>query len=428
MNPQPTSRSSTWSDAPAASTRASPTRSQRSLLAVLKNLSHGCLELQTPDGQRLQFVGKQAPQAASAAIAVHDPAVFARLLKHGDIGLAETYLDGAWTSPDLPALLRLGLLNRESLERVIYGSALGALVYRLTHRLRRNTRAGSRRNIHAHYDLGNAFYALWLDPSMNYSSAWFGGNHAQPLQQAQEAKMARALAEVGAGENSRVLEIGCGWGAVAELAAQHGAHLTGVTLSTEQLDYAKNRLSKAGLAARTDLRLQDYRDLPTANDQAFDAIVSIEMFEAVGREYWASYFDTIKRCLAPEGRACIQTITVRDELFERYVRSTDFIQQYVFPGGLLPSPSVFRAQAQKAGLVVTNELAFGTDYAQTLRLWRQAFMAQLPQVRAQGFDSRFIRLWEFYLAYCEAAFDTANTDVMQFTLRHAPRHAPNHAR
>jgi cyclopropane-fatty-acyl-phospholipid synthase len=231
--------------------------------------------------------------------------------------------------------------------------------------------------------------------------------------------MARALSEAGVGEGSRVLEIGCGWGAVAELAAARGARLTGVTLSTEQLDYARRRLADAGLGGLGDLRLQDYRDLPAAGDGRFDAIVSIEMFEAVGREYWASYFDTVKRCLAPQGRACIQTITVRDDLFERYVRSTDFIQQYVFPGGLLPSPGVFRAEAARAGLVVERELAFGTDYAHTLRQWRHAFLQQLPQVRALGFDTRFVRLWEFYLAYCEAAFDTGSTDVVQFTLRHA---------
>jgi cyclopropane-fatty-acyl-phospholipid synthase len=349
---------------------------------------------------------------------VHDDAVFARMLKHGDIGLAETFFEGAWTTPDLPAVLRLGLLNRDSLERAIYGSPIGALVYRLLHLLRRNTRAGSRRNIHAHYDLGNEFYRLWLDPSMNYSSAWFGGDHAQSLQQAQQAKMARALAESRVGDSSRVLEIGCGWGAVAEAAALRGAHLTGVTLSVEQLEHARKRLSLAGLSSRTELRLQDYRDLPAAGDERFDAIVSIEMFEAVGREYWPSYFETVKRCLAPQGRACIQTITVRDDLFERYVRSTDFIQQYVFPGGLLPSPSAFRAEAARAGLVIERELAFGADYAHTLRLWRHAFLQQLPQVRGLGFDTRFVRLWEFYLAYCEAAFDAGSTDVVQFTLRH----------
>jgi cyclopropane-fatty-acyl-phospholipid synthase len=386
---------------------------------MLRGLAHGTLDLQAPNGAVHHFAGTRDADSVRAAVTVSDERVFARVLRHGDIGLAETFFEGLWTTPDLPALLRLGLLNREALERAIYGSRAGALVYRLLHLLRRNTRAGSRRNIHAHYDLGNAFYRLWLDPSMNYSSAWYAGDRSQPLEQAQRAKMARALAETGVVEGSRVLEIGCGWGAVAELAAARGARLTGVTLSTEQLDYARRRLADAGLGGQADLRLQDYRDLPAAGDGRFDAIVSIEMFEAVGREYWASYFDTVKRCLAPQGRACVQTITVRDDLFERYVRSTDFIQQYVFPGGLLPSPSVFRAEAARAGLVVERELAFGTDYAHTLRQWRHAFLQQLPQVRTLGFDTRFVRLWEFYLAYCEAAFDTGSTDVVQFTLRHA---------
>jgi cyclopropane-fatty-acyl-phospholipid synthase len=398
---------------------AKPRRAERSLLAMLLRLSHGTLDLQTPSGHIHHLVGSEAPQAVRASIAVHNDKVFERLLKHGDIGLAEAYFDGHWTSPDLPALLRLGLLNRESLDRAIYGSRLGAVVYRLVHLMRRNTRSGSRRNIHAHYDLGNAFYQLWLDPSMNYSSAWYAGDRMQPLEEAQRAKMSRALAQARVQPGTRLLEIGCGWGAVAEQAAQQGAQITGVTLSTEQLDYAQQRLQRCGLGDRADLRLQDYRDLPAAGDGRFDAIVSIEMFEAVGREYWASYFDTVKRCLAQEGRACIQTITVRDDLFERYVRSTDFIQQYVFPGGLLPSPSAFRAEAKRAGLEVEEELAFGGDYAHTLRQWRQVFMDSLPQVRAQGFDTRFVRLWEFYLAYCEAAFDAGSTDVMQFTLRHA---------
>ena len=401
-----------------------PSRAERTLRAMLERLTHGTLDLHGPDGRVQHVAGSREPLAVRAGMTVHDAEVFRRVLKSGDIGLAETFFEGLWSSPDLTALLTLGLLNRESLERAIYGSPWGALLYRVQHLLRRNTRAGSRRNIHAHYDLGNAFYRLWLDPSMNYSSAWFGGDRSRSLQAAQDAKMDRALAEARVGAGSRVLEIGCGWGAVAERAAARGAHLTGVTLSTEQLAHAQDRLDRAGLAARADLRLQDYRDLPAAGDAPFDAIVSIEMFEAVGREYWHGYFQTLKCCLAPHGRACIQTITVRDDLFERYARSTDFIQQYVFPGGMLPSPAAFRAAAREAGLVIENELAFGGDYAHTLRLWRQRFLEQLPQVRAQGFDTRFVRLWEFYLAYCEAAFETGSTDVLQFTLRHADAAPP----
>jgi cyclopropane-fatty-acyl-phospholipid synthase len=336
------------------------------------------------------------------------------VLKSGDIGLAEAWIDGRWTTRDLPGLLRFFLANREAIERVVYGSRWGGLLYRLKHLLNRNSRRGSRRNIHAHYDLGNAFYERWLDGSMNYSSAWFAEGFEQSLESAQQAKMKRALDEAGVQPGSRVLEIGCGWGAVAETAARAGAHLTGVTLSTEQLAWAQNRLAGAGLAERADLRLQDYRDIA---DAPFDAVVSIEMFEAVGRDYWPSYFETVRRCLKPGGKACIQSITIHDDLFDRYVRSTDFIQQYIFPGGLLPSPKEFRLAAERAGLVVEQQLAFGPDYAETLRRWRAMFLAQEDAVRSLGFDTRFMRTWDFYLAYCEAAFDAGSTDVVQFTLR-----------
>jgi len=297
---------------------------------------------------------------------------------------------------------------------VVYGSWWGGLLYRARHLLNRNSRRGSRKNIHAHYDLGNAFYRLWLDETMNYSSAWFDGRREQPLADAQRAKLRRALAESGVRPGQRLLEIGCGWGALAEEAAAQGVQVTGVTLSTEQLSWARDRLARAGLAERADLRLQDYRDI---DDAPFDAIVSIEMFEAVGREYWPSFFATLRDRLVPGGHACLQSITIRDDLFERYVSGTDFIQQYIFPGGLLPSPSAFRAAARAAGLEVVNELAFGADYAETLARWRTHFLADEASVRALGFDTRFLRIWEFYLAYCEAAFAAGNTDVIQFTLR-----------
>jgi cyclopropane-fatty-acyl-phospholipid synthase len=249
---------------------------------------------------------------------------------------------------------------------------------------------------------------------MNYSSALFEGDPSRPMAEAQRAKIRRALRECRVGSGQRVLEIGCGWGALAETAAAEcGAHVTGLTLSTEQLAFAQERLQRQGLLGQADLRLQDYRDVPEAG---FDAVVSIEMFEAVGREYWGDYFRTVAAKLKPGGRACIQTITIRDDLFERYLKSTDFIQQYIFPGGVLPSRSAFRAEAAKAGLVVDNELAFGPDYAETLRRWRLEFLARDAQVRNLGFDTRFMRIWEFYLAYCQAAFAKGNTDVVQFTL------------
>lgn len=386
----------------------------RTVFALLKKLQHGTLDVQMPDGAQARF-GSGAEHEPKAALRLVDWRVCSAALKSGDIGFAEAYIDGHWTTPDLAALLRLFIANRNAMDAVIYGTWWGSLVYRLKHLLNRNSRSGSKKNIHAHYDIGNSFYKLWLDETMNYSSALFEGDFSRPSSQAQTAKVRRALTECGVRPGDRVLEIGCGWGALAqEAAASLGARVTGVTLSTEQLGFARERLQRLGVAERADLRLQDYRDI---SDGPYDAVASIEMFEAVGRAYWASYFQTVHRQLKPGGRACIQTITIRDDLFDRYVKSTDFIQQYIFPGGLLPSPQAFRAEARRAGLEVVNELAFGPDYAETLRRWRADFMDRDSQVRRLGFDTRFMRIWEFYLAYCEAAFDTGNTDVIQFTLR-----------
>ena len=386
----------------------------RAALRLLAGLDHGRLDLQLPDGAQARF-GAADAQGPHAAMRLTNWKVCAAALRSGDIGFAESYIDGDWSTPDLAALLRLFIANRDAVEHAVYGTWWGSLLHRMRHLLNRNSRRGSRRNIHAHYDLGNPFYQLWLDETMNYSSAWFAGDRTRSLTEAQHAKVRRALAECGLQPGHRLLEIGCGWGALAEIAAgECDARVTGVTLSREQLDYAQQRLARAGLAERTDLRLQDYRDIV---DAPFDAIVSIEMFEAVGRAYWPGFFATVRDKLKRGGRACIQTITIRDDLFKRYVAGTDFIQQYIFPGGLLPSPSAFRAQAQAAGLEVVDEFAFGADYAETLRRWHERFLAEETRVRSIGFDSRFVRIWEFYLAYCEAAFDGGNTDVIQFTLR-----------
>ena len=387
----------------------------RAVLAVLARLEQGALELHLPDASTRRL----GQGAVTATVHVSHWKLFSRALSSGDIGFAEGYIAGEWDSPDPTAVLSLLIANREALERVVYGSWWGSLLYRAKHALHRNSRRGSAKNIHAHYDIGNTFYAQWLDPSMSYSSAWFDGDPTQPLQQAQEAKLRRALFEAGVGPGTRLLEIGCGWGGLAEIAARDfDARVVGVTLSHEQLGWARQRIEAAGLAERCELRLQDYRDLAAAHEsEPFDAIVSIEMFEAVGREYWDSYFETLRRCLKPGGRACIQSITIRDDLFDRYVRSTDFIQQYIFPGGLLPSVSQFEAQAQRHGFQVERRVAFGADYAETLRRWRVAFLQREPEVSALGFDRRFMRIWQFYLAYCEAAFSLGNTDVVQFTLR-----------
>ena len=387
----------------------------RTVLGLLQRLRHGSLTLQWPDG-RVQHYGQ--PPAASGPTAVmhlHNWNVCAAAMKSGDIGFAESYIAGDWSTPHLPDLLELFIANRQTLENVIYGHWAGRAWYRLRHLLHRNTRRNSRQNIHAHYDLGNRFYRLWLDETMNYSSAWFEGQTDTPLPQAQSAKVRRALRMAGVQPGHRVLEIGCGWGALAEMASvEFEASLVGVTLSTEQLDFARQRMQRLGVAERVDLRLQDYRDIA---DGPYDAICSIEMVEAVGREYWPQYFGRVARLLKPGGRACVQSIVIQDALFERYLRSTDFIQQYIFPGGCLPSPQAFQAEAEAAGLEVVDRFAFGADYAETCRRWRLAFMARQAEVLALGFDERFLRIWEFYLAYCEAGFARGDIDVMQFTLR-----------
>ena len=381
------------------------------VFGLMHKLQHGALEVQLPDGSHAHF-GTLKDGEPSAAIRLKNWNVCAAALKSGDIGFAETFIAGDWSTPDLTSLLKLFIANRDAIERVVYGTWWGSLLYRVRHLFNRNSRQGSKKNIHAHYDLGNDFYRLWLDPTMNYSSAWFEGDASKPLHEAQTAKVQRALRECRVGAGDRVLEIGCGWGALAESAARDfGAEVYGVTLSAEQLAWAQDRLKTQGLAGQ--LHFQDYRDIRSG---PFDALASIEMFEAVGRAYWPEFFDTLKRQLKPGGRACIQSITIRDDLFDRYVRSTDFIQQYIFPGGLLPSVSEFRKAAKNAGLRVVGELAFGQDYAETLRRWRERFLSEDTQVRQLGFDTRFMRIWEFYLAYCEAAFATGNTDVVQFTL------------
>jgi len=384
----------------------------RTVLKLLKSLRHGSLTLQLPDGSMQRFGGEALPHAA---LHLHNWAVCSAALKSGDIGFAETYITADWSTPNLTELLRVLIKNRTEVEGVIYGSWLGRLFYRVRHLLHRNTRANSQKNIHAHYDLGNTFYRLWLDKTMNYSSALFNGDLSLPLPQAQNNKVRRALALAGVKAGDRVLEIGCGWGALAEMATtEFKASVVGVTLSTEQLAFARERMQRLGVADQADLRLQDYRDI---KDAPFDAICSIEMVEAVGREYWPTYFAAVAKLLKPGGRACVQSIVIDDALFDRYVNSTDFIQQYIFPGGCLPCPREFRAQAAAAGLEVVDEYAFGPDYAETLRRWRDDFLAQRDEVLKNGFDARFINIWEFYLAYCEAAFDEKNIDVVQYTLQ-----------
>jgi cyclopropane-fatty-acyl-phospholipid synthase len=384
----------------------------RRVLQLLEKIEHGTLTVQFPDRSMKIYGNGSLPHAA---LSLSNWNVFLASMKSGDIGFAESYIAGDWRTPSLSELLRVMIQNRRVVEDLIYGSWWGRMIYRVRHLLNRNHKANSRKNIHAHYDLGNAFYELWLDSTMNYSSALFQGDFSLSMQEAQHAKVRRALQATDVKQGSRVLEIGCGWGALAEMATMEmGAHVTGVTLSTEQLAFANARMKWNGKADQADLRLQDYRDI---DDGPYDAVCSIEMIEAVGQEYWPTYFQAISKLLKPGGKACVQSIVIDDALFDRYVKSTDFIQQYIFPGGCLPSPTEFRRQAELAGLKVIDELKFGPDYAETLRRWRHDFMAQESQVLTLGFDNKFLRTWEFYLAYCEAAFDEANTDVIQFTLQ-----------
>ena len=393
-------------------TRAGLPASARPLLRLLERLDGGSLELSLPDGSCRIFAGA-GPR--HAAMDIRDWALFDAVLARGDIGLAEAWLDGQWESPDPAALLTLLAENRDALARALYGSAWSLFGARLRHAFNANTRAGSRRNILAHYDLGNDFYRLWLDPGMSYSSALYEGDPQRPLQEAQEAKNRRILSKLQATPGQRVLEIGCGWGGFAELAARDGLAVHGITLSPSQLAYAGERMARVGLDDRARFSLTDYRDLAGR----YDHIVSVEMFEAVGERWWPAWFAAVARNLAPGGRAVAQSIVIRDDLFARYRKGTDFIQQMVFPGGMLPSISAFREQAGRAGLEVREAFAFGRDYARTLAEWAKNFEAAWPQIARLGFDERFRRLWRFYLAYCEAGFAAGSTDVVQFELAHA---------
>ena len=388
----------------------------QTLLKILTQLQYGHLTLTLPNNKVMEFGNRQDPLHAD--IQIHEWSVFKQILSHGDIGFAESYIKGEWNTTNLKSILDLAIRNRTILEKAIYGSWLGSIIYRLKHWLRDNSKSGSRKNIHAHYDLGNAFYNLWLDPTMSYSSAWFSEGNQQTLAEAQRAKIQRILQSLNTKPHDHILEIGCGWGGVMEEALISNRSITGLTLSTEQKAFAEKRLSKVqsntGTSATFEVRLQDYRDC----QERFEGIASVEMFEAVGEKHWPEYFQSIAKCLKPGGKACIQTIVIAEDLFERYRHNTDFIQQYVFPGGMLPSRTSFKASAEKAGLQVEEEFAFGQDYAKTLCLWQESFNQKLDDVRKLGFDEAFIRLWNFYLMYCAAGFSQNNIDVVQFTLSH----------
>lgn len=385
---------------------------ERLLRRLLGTMACGALCIQLPAGRQLTGHGGQP--GPHAALVLHGWKPVWRLLTGGDLGLAEGYRLGEWSSPDLAALLECGIRNEAPWSGAIAGGLPARWAHRLRHLLRANTRSGSRRNIAFHYDLGNDFYAQWLDASMLYSSAIYPTGR-ESLEEAQAIRLAHIARQIAPLPGQRVLEIGCGWGALAVDLARRGAEVIGITLSAEQLRFARDRVSRAGLERAVELRLQDYRDV----QGTFDHIVSIEMLEAVGEAYWPTYFATLRDRLRPGGRAVLQVITIADGHFEHYREGADFIQRYIFPGGMLPSPAVLREQAARAGLCIAAEETFGPSYATTLAHWRERFQRSWPQIAPLGFDEPFRRLWEYYLGYCEAGFRAGHIDVGLYTLVHA---------
>lgn len=407
----PSTSTTTLAPAPLPlSPTAGPMR--RLLARLLANVHHGSLVVQLPNGDRLEAMGTHP--GPHAAVTLHRWRPLWQLLLHGDIGWAQSYRHGDWCTPDLSALLELGIRNEAAWGASLQASAPARWLHRMAHHLRANTRKGSRQNIAFHYDMGNGFYAQWLDASMLYSSGIYT-SPATTLEEAQATKLQRILTLLELPPNADVLEIGCGWGALAQTlghAVPHG-QVTGVTLSTQQLQHARQRIAADGLDGRVSLRLQDYRDV----DGQFDRIVSIEMLEAVGERYWPLYFDTLRQRLRPGGTAVVQVITIAEDAFPRYRREPDFIQRFIFPGGMLPTVQILRTEAERAGLSLRGAESFGPSYARTLTDWRTRFLQAWPRIEAQGFDDAFRHLWLYYLSYCEAGFRTGRVDVGLYTFR-----------
>ena len=385
---------------------------ERLMTRWFDQIEKGLLTIEFPSGHKQIF--SQGEVNPNAVLQIQDPKLILRMLFAGDLGLAESYLREEWDTPNLSALLTVGAINLTALSDALESGWISKIKGRLRHALRANTRRGSRQNIAAHYDLGNSFYQPWLDPTMTYSSALFEDLN-EPLEIAQNRKYLRLAEILDIQPGDRVLEIGCGWGGFAEFAAsKYECKIIGLTLSKEQAEYSRARMEKAGLAGQVDIRLQDYRDV----DGNFDKIVSIEMFEAVGISHWPVYFETLQKRLKPGGRAAVQTITIEDERFDAYRQTPDFIQHYIFPGGVLPSPEKFTENAAKQKLSITNEHFFGPSYAETLRRWATAFLDAWPSIECLGFDERFRRMWLYYLCYSEVGFETRKIDVAQFTIQH----------
>jgi cyclopropane-fatty-acyl-phospholipid synthase len=388
----------------------------RILLQLLKHLKHGHLTVSLPDKSRHEF-GDLASETR-ALIELHDYSMCAEVMTGGDVAFGETYFNGKWDTPDLVQLLSLLAKNQQALMPAFYGRGWKAFLFNLRHLLRANSKKQARKNIEAHYDLGNAFYRLWLDPTMTYSSALFTEGNAQTTVDGQKAKYERILQEIDPAPGAHILEIGCGWGGFAEHATTtRDVRVTGITLSPAQLEYSQKRIAALGLAHKARFELCDYRDAATRFGASFDGIASIEMFEAVGEKYWSKYFDVVANTLKPGARAAIQVITIQESRFETYRKTSDFIQQYIFPGGMLPSPERFVEKANQSKLTHLASKEFGLDYAETLRRWLTQFDESSHAIAELGYSEKFKKLWRFYLAYCIAGFEARSIDVGQYTFQ-----------
>lgn len=378
---------------------------------LVGKLNSGRVDFILPDGRRFRAEGLKPGPVAE--VTINNPDVFARLVREGDLGFCDAYLDGWWTTPDLQAFMDFIHADNDDMYDGFPGMALVRAWEKARFWFQSNTKRQALKNISYHYDLGNDFYSLWLDETMTYSSALFNTSQ-ESLEKAQIAKYASMVDQMGVKPGDHVLEIGCGWGGFAEYAAkERGLKVTGLTISKEQLEYAQKRIKSKGLSDKVNLKLQDYRD----ETGVYDGVASIEMFEAVGEKYWPVYFDKIKQCLKPGKQATLQIITIQDARWEVYRKSVDFIQKYIFPGGMLPSPSVLRKEVHKAGLSVQHSIEFGKSYSQTLRRWFEVFNNKWDNISAMGFDDRFRRMWNFYLTSCAATFESGNCDVTQITLQ-----------
>lgn len=384
---------------------------------VARRLQKGRLDFVLPDGRRFRAEGNKPGPVAE--LQIHNPDTFARLIREGDLGFCDAYLEGWWSTPDLQAFMDLIHEDNETVYDGYPGMALIRNYEKLRFWLQSNSKTQARKNIQYHYDLGNDFYRLWLDDTMTYSSALFRTGQ-ESLERAQIQKYASMVDQMGAQPGDHVLEIGCGWGGFAEYAAkERGLRVTGLTISQAQHDYAVDRIAAAGLSDRVEIKLQDYRD----ERGTYDGIASIEMFEAVGEKYWPVYFETLRERLKPGRHATLQIITVQDARWKVYKRGVDFIQKYIFPGGMLPAPSILRGEIERAGLRIQHSIEFGQSYSQTLRRWHETFNDRWDDMAGMGFDERFRRMWNFYLTSCAAAFKGGNCDVTQITVTR-PQTAP----